>query len=156
MIGFLVRSVTEDGIVYRWHEYLLYNPSVELPLARAQRRPLEFRLPRLARRSRRPGNDGAFTAAQPFGSLQYGQATVRSVLGEFYWKVEVGEEVATRDLIAPPAMLSFEQSQNEQNISLGLYVPPDGNRNGLRRHESAASVVDRAESAPGRRSVACG
>ena len=27
VIGFLVRSVTEEGVVYRWQEYLLYNPA---------------------------------------------------------------------------------------------------------------------------------
>ena len=39
-----------------------------------------------------------------------GTATVRYVLGEFSWRVEIGEETKTIDFIAPPHMLSFEQT----------------------------------------------
>jgi hypothetical protein len=53
-----------------------------------------------------------------------GLATVAGVLGEFYWKVEVGEEVQTRDLIHPPEALSIETAQGEQNVSLGIYARP--------------------------------
>jgi hypothetical protein len=47
-------------------------------------------------------------------------------MGEFYWRVEVGESVRTADFIAPPQMLSFEWSStgksSELNVSLGTYL----------------------------------
>lgn len=124
VIGFLVRSVTEEGVVYRWQEYLLYNPSVGFRWLVHSDDHWNFVAPVS------PGDvddhyQRAFYAGKTFRLFQRGLATVRSVLGEFYWKVEVGEEVDTRDLIAPPEMLSFETAKGEQNISLGLYVPPE-------------------------------
>jgi hypothetical protein len=67
----------------------------------------------------------AIFVGQTYRLFQQGKATVRAVLGEFYWKVEVGEVVRSRDFVAPPAMLSFETSDNEENISLGLYTLPE-------------------------------
>jgi hypothetical protein len=79
-----------------------------------------------------------------FKLFQEGIARVRYVIGECYWKVEIGEEAATRDFIAPPDMLSTERSTSysmpqkrkmtnenagevepsgsEINISIGTYV----------------------------------
>ncbi len=124
VIGFLVRSVTEEGVVYRWQEYLLYNPAAGFRwLVRSDDhwsfvRPVS------------PGDVDdhrmyAYYAGRAFRMFQHGTATVRNVMGEFYWKVTTGEQVETRDLIAPPEMLSFETSPGEQNISLGVYVPPE-------------------------------
>ena len=54
---------------------------------------------------------------------------MRYVIGEFYWKVNVGEKVRTADFIAPPRMVSFEWSgskkSQEVNISEGTYVTPE-------------------------------
>ena len=44
-------------------------------------------------------------------------------MGEFYWKVEVGEEVAARDLICPPYSISVERS-----IAPGLTMPEEGKK----------------------------
>ena len=52
-------------------------------------------------------------------------ATVSLVLGELYWKVEVGETVAATDFIAPPRILSCEQSDDEVVWSAGEYVHGD-------------------------------
>ncbi|HEX6715886.1 MAG TPA: DUF4178 domain-containing protein, partial [Pyrinomonadaceae bacterium] len=68
--------------------------------------------------------------------FQDAQARVEIVLGEFYWKVEAGEQVRGVDYVAPPYMLSKEVSTvyitdagkkkrttGEINWSLGTYVP---------------------------------
>jgi hypothetical protein len=123
VIGFLVRSMTEEGVVYRWQEYLLYNPSVGFRWLVHSDDHWNFVIPIS------PGEvddrmQNAYYAGKSFRLFQTGLATVRHVLGEFYWKVEVGEEVHTRDLIHPPEALSIETGKGEQNISLGIYVPP--------------------------------
>jgi hypothetical protein len=123
VIGFLVRSVTEEGVVYRWQEYLLYNPSVGFRWLVHSDDHWNFVTPVS------PGEvddrfQRAYYAGKSFRLFQTGLATVRHVLGEFYWKVEVGEEVQARDLIHPPEALSIETAQGEQNISLGIYVRP--------------------------------
>jgi hypothetical protein len=70
--------------------------------------------------------------------FQDAQAKVEVVLGEFYWKVETGEQVRGVDYVAPPYMLSKEVSTvyvtdpenpkqtqratGEINWSLGTYI----------------------------------
>lgn len=124
VIGFLVRSVTEEGIVYRWQEYLLYNPSSGFHWFVHSDDHWNF----VSAVSPGDVEDRKLTAAyggRTFRFFQVGVATVRAVFGEFYWKVEVGEQVKSRDYVAPPMMLSFEALENEENISLGIYTPPE-------------------------------
>ena len=62
-----------------------------------------------------------------FKLFEKAHAHVDHVLGEFYWKVSIGEEVYTADYIRPPEMLSMEISHSdgaqEVNWSLGTYLP---------------------------------
>ena len=99
VIGFLVRSVTEEGIVYRWQEYLLYNPASGFHWLVHSDDHWNFVSAvspgEVDDRKRRSIYDG-----KTFRLFQLGIATVRAVFGEFYWKVEVGEEVKSRDYIA--------------------------------------------------------
>lgn len=53
-----------------------------------------------------------------------GNATVAYVLGEVYWKVEIGERVQVADFIRPPQMLSEERNDREIVWSVGRYVEP--------------------------------
>ncbi|HEY2249883.1 MAG TPA: DUF4178 domain-containing protein [Planctomycetaceae bacterium] len=109
VIGFMRRSVTEEGTDYFWSEYLLYNPRQGFRwLVHADGHwnfvepvsPGDVQCsPRVAR-----------VAGRKFKIFQSGEASVRYVLGEFYWKVAVGERVNATDFIAPPEMLSIETS----------------------------------------------
>jgi hypothetical protein len=49
-------------------------------------------------------------------------ATTTYVLGEFPWRVHVGEKNRVRDFIAVPQILSCEVSENEEVWSLGEYM----------------------------------
>jgi hypothetical protein len=81
----------------------------------------------------------AYYNGKNYKIFQDAQARVESVLGEFYWKVEAGEQVRGVDYVKPPYMLSKEVSTTyitdpkdankkkrttgEINWSLGTYMP---------------------------------
>jgi hypothetical protein len=63
-----------------------------------------------------------------YGSLHFQQrnaqqARVDHVLGEFYWKVEVGETVWAEDYERGRALLSCERNANEVSWSYGVVLP---------------------------------
>ncbi len=51
------------------------------------------------------------------------EAKTSEVLGEFPWRVLRGDAVTATDYIAPPYMLSSEESPGEKTWSRGVYVP---------------------------------
>ncbi len=53
-----------------------------------------------------------------------GNAVVQFVVGEFYWRVRVGDSVKTLDAIYPPHILSKEQDGSEVIWSIGEYLEP--------------------------------
>lgn len=111
-IGYLRRS--ENG-TYGWEEYLLFNP---------------YHGYRWLVKVRGGWSLGEALTVTPdwisydtlaIGAEAYshffadGEAQVDYVLGEFYWRVAVGERVKTGDWVRPGAMLSREE--NAQEIS---------------------------------------
>lgn len=128
VIGFLRRYATWQGKTFPWSEYLLYEPSKGFRWLVHNDRHWSFV---------EPTKSVSGKSGQSAKSLRYdgdtfriydrGQAIVRYVVGEFYWKVAVGDQARTADYIAPPRMLSFEWSgtkkSREVNITVGTYVP---------------------------------
>src|SRR6185503_2383223 len=120
VIGYLQRSALVDGTWWPFEEYLLYRPG------------LGFRW--------LVESDGAWSYVQPiapgavdttklaprydkvtFRLFQQAELRVDQVFGEVYWQVQVGETVSSDDYVAPPAMLSRELSQTEEDWSLSTY-----------------------------------
>lgn len=115
--GFMRRSVTFDQ-KYEWSEYLLFEReqgfrwlvesdhhwSFAWPIAAGDVRDATGRSERVAKVLVADG--------RTFKIFQVAAAKVESVIGEFYWKVMVGETVRTLDYVAPPMAISKEISSS--------------------------------------------
>jgi Zn finger protein HypA/HybF involved in hydrogenase expression len=132
--GFMQRSVTFDEEKFYWNEYLLFAPrtksfawlvdddahwSFVTPLSAGD-----------VDDSEPAGAARRITAHQKtFAIFQDSVATVESVIGEFYWKVQLGETARAVDYIAPPEGITKEFSDTAQshevNYSLARYMPPE-------------------------------
>ena len=108
VIGFMRQSVTYDR-KYLWTEYLLYQPDAGFRWLVNSDDHWSFAEP-ISPADVRDFKNAAHWNGHTFKLFQRAIATVEDVLGEFYWKVEKGEEVAMRDLICPPYSLSVERS----------------------------------------------
>ena len=125
VIGFQQRAITANDVDYPWQEYLLHHPEdgfrwlVESdghwnwvsPLANPPR--YQVGMPTVSQ------------GGEVYRRFSSGTAQTRYVIGEFTWKISVGETWETIDFIAPPKMLSRESSGNETSWSIGEYLPVD-------------------------------
>ncbi|MCX7149317.1 MAG: DUF4178 domain-containing protein [Rhodocyclales bacterium] len=125
IIGFQQRVIRADGIDYHWQEYLMHHPQegfrwlVEAdghwnwvsPVSKPPR--YSVGLPTVTYNG------------ETYRRYSAGSAVTRYVIGEFTWKIKVGETWETIDFIGPPKMLSREASRNETSWSLGEYLPAE-------------------------------
>jgi uncharacterized Zn finger protein (UPF0148 family) len=121
IIGAVVRSITIEGTKYFWHEYLLYNPNIGFRWLVHSENHWNFVESINAAEVVIVGKVTNYNG-KTFKIFQDAPAVVEYVKGEFYWRVEVGETVRAIDYVAPPLMLSQEQSQTEVNWSLGTFM----------------------------------
>lgn len=119
VIGFVRRGVHFDR-EYTWDEYLLYESSVGFRWLVESDRNWSFVEPLPASKST-TAPDGGFSGqfeGTTFRIFQRAWARVVHVLGEFYWKVSIGETVLAEDYIAPPRMITIELTpENPQLVS---------------------------------------
>lgn len=121
VIGRITRAARIDGTDYPFDEYLLYHPALGFRWLVQSDGHWNYV---------RPVDVGAVTAdsstatyaGTSFRRFMQAPLYVRRVVGECYWKVEVGEQSYGTDYVAPPMMLSAEQSGDELNYSLCEYV----------------------------------
>lgn len=126
-IGYLRRRVTVEGIHYEWSEYLLFHRE------QGFRWLVEYNghwtlVRTLAEPPLVTGYGAQATAAdrdRTYRHFQTTMAEVSYVVGEFYWRVRVGERCELRDYIAPPFQLSLELSDKEAIWSRAEYLEPE-------------------------------
>lgn len=127
VIGFLVRKIGVGYETYRWSEYLLFNP------AKGFRWLTEYdgHWTKVETIPTPPlkGQWGTLRRDLPFEGATYqhfqrSEPEVEMVLGEFYWKIKVGDKATVNDFVAPPKMISVETTSHEISWSVGTYVEP--------------------------------
>jgi len=120
IIGFMRRRMTEEGVDYRWSEYVLLGREGRLLWLSEYRG--HWNLARVLSRAVIVAGDKAVFDNANFKHFQSYHAFVEFVAGEFPWRVHIDEAVAVEDYVAPPRMLSRETSANEETLTLAEYL----------------------------------
>jgi hypothetical protein len=132
LLGWMERYVEVDGIHYRWEEHLFFNPYHGFRYLIYQDGHFQLVEPL-------PGFPfvvkvgGANLKTATYEGVSYrhfttGVAHVADLVGEFPWRVKRGETVNGYDFVAPPSMLSCEESGGESGDvvwSRGTYLSQD-------------------------------
>lgn len=114
VIGFMQRSVMIAGTNYYWTEYLLYGADQSFRWLVNSDGHWSFVEPVAPGDVQTSGNQ-ATHRGRKYKLFQRARAKVEYVLGEFTWKVEVGEQVMASDYVAPPWGLSIEVTQPRES-----------------------------------------
>jgi hypothetical protein len=124
VIGFQTRGVEEDGITYEWEEYLLFNPYKGFRYLTNYQGHWNFVTPVESLPERRAvgSRPAVFFEGNLYRHFSGAQAATVFVLGEFPWRVKVGDDVLADDFIHPPFVLSSETTSGEVTWSKGEYI----------------------------------
>ncbi len=125
--GFVIRSCVVEGTRYSWREYLLFGgATVGYKWLMEEDGTWSFVEPFEAGMVTDSGYGQALNyAGQRYNLKQQVQARVDYVIGEFYWKIEIGETVEAAEFTGARGKVSRERSDTEVNYS--LVVPLDPN-----------------------------
>ncbi|MCE9546162.1 MAG: DUF4178 domain-containing protein [Planctomycetia bacterium] len=127
VIGFMQRKVTIEGTSYFWQEYLLYSPGHPFRWLVDSDNHWSFVEAVSPGEVNTQGKLQVEYGGKTFKAFQAAPAEVTYVLGEFYWRVTIGEITMASDFVSPPQMLSSEvtvsgEGRGEINWSLGTYL----------------------------------
>jgi hypothetical protein len=127
VVGFQVRRVVDGEETYTWDEYLLFNPYTGFRYLTEYNGHWNFVHVEsaLPEPSRSAGKLAMRYGGKTYLSFDSMTASTDYVLGEFPWRVQVGESVACQDFVAPPSMLSSESTGGEITWSRAEYMPGD-------------------------------
>jgi hypothetical protein len=122
VIGFQIRRTYSEGVPYDWREYILFNPYRGFRYLTEYNGHWNFvrTLPRIPETSGR----NVRLDSRLYRVFQVAQASTVYLLGEFPWRVALNEKVYFSDYIAPPCVLSGEQTDKTSEItwSHGTYI----------------------------------
>ncbi|MBL8295174.1 MAG: DUF4178 domain-containing protein [Bryobacterales bacterium] len=123
-IGFQERSIRVDGTRYAWREYVLFHPFRGFRYLSEYDGHWNFVKPlvHLPEATNVGGRPAMKIFGETYSHFQDAKATTDFVMGEFPWRVKVGEVIDCGDYIHPPRMLSSEKSEGEVTWSLGEYT----------------------------------
>lgn len=120
-IGFQAREIEVDGDHFEWHEYLLFNPFKGFRYLTYYDGHWNFVTP--LESIPLGGGSTAHLHDRSYKHFASSEPTTIFVLGEFPWRVRVGDRVKAADFIAPPYVLSQESTKDESVWSEGVYLP---------------------------------
>jgi hypothetical protein len=150
IIGYVRKAVA--GTIYRWDEYLLFNPWHGFRFLSKSSHHWTF-FKRLNEHVQGIGPNRVTAQGRSFSLFNRDIARVEAVKGEFYWRIKVGDESHTSDYINPPFMLSKDETMDETNVSLGVYVPHKDIAKAFGARISSPLSVGACQPAPFERSV---
>lgn len=126
VIGF---SLRRDGLIsyasfYTWREYLLFNPYQGFRFLVEADNHWNFvkTLHESVADQQDLTSSTLFYDGRYYRTYVHDDALVVYVMGEFYWRVKMGEKTRVADFVCPPYILSFERSQQDIIWSHGIYV----------------------------------
>jgi len=124
VIGFQVRTTDADDMPESWDEYLLFNPYKGYRYLTVYNGHWNYvkTVPAVPDRIPMGKKQGAMLMGHKYVLYDTELATTTYVLGEFPWRVHVGEKNGIKDFIAAPKILSSESTEQETVWSLGEYM----------------------------------
>jgi hypothetical protein len=120
VIGFQAREIAMDGDHFEWHEYLLFNPYKGFRYLTHYEGHWNFVTPLESIPAEGGGAESINGRRYKHFAMAY--PTTSFILGEFPWRVRIGDRVQATDFIAPPYVLSKESLRNEISWSEGIYI----------------------------------
>lgn len=118
-VGFVVRGTDVEGTRYQWREYLLFaGPAIGYLWIMEEDGRFQMVTP-LAPGDVQIEPSRAIYRGESYSFKQQVVAQVDCVIGEFYWKVEIGETVQATEYQGPGGIVSVERDRNEIQTSFG-------------------------------------
>ena len=108
---------------FSWSEFLLFDPKAGFRWLTTSSGHWSF--VNNAAKSVKVKGTSAQQAGRAHEHFESYQSEVLHVLGEFYWRVKVGDTATVDDYIAPPVMISREKTGKEVTWSIATYMTPE-------------------------------